>query len=76
MWFGLIAALPIGEYAAVALLTLFGLKSIKDAWELPSDSSKNGKESSEQLGELLEAEELVKEKVTITFKGLETNCAD
>jgi putative Ca2+/H+ antiporter (TMEM165/GDT1 family) len=55
--------LPIGEYAAVALLTFFGLKSIKDAWELPSNSSKDSNENSEQLGELVEAEELVKEKV-------------
>lgn len=68
------AALPIGEYGAVALLTLFGLKSIKDAWELPSKSSKDSIENSEQLGEFVEAEELVKEKVTITFKGFKTNC--
>ncbi|XP_078157106.1 protein PAM71-homolog, chloroplastic isoform X2 [Carex rostrata] len=54
--------LPIGEYAAVALLTFFGLKSIKDAWELPSNSSKDSIENSEQLGEFVEAEELVKEK--------------
>ncbi|XP_010940674.1 GDT1-like protein 2, chloroplastic [Elaeis guineensis] len=54
--------LPIGEYAAVALLTFFGLKSIKNAWELPSDLSTNDKESSD-LGELVEAKELVKEKV-------------
>lgn len=68
------AALPIGEYAAVALLTFFGLKSIKDAWELPSNSSKDSIENSEQLGEFVEAEELVKEKVTITIKGFKTNC--
>jgi hypothetical protein len=76
VWFDLIAALPIGEYAAVALLAFFGLKSIKDAWELPSNSSKDSNESCEQLGELVEAEELVKEKVTIPFDGLKTNCAD
>nr|ACU21240.1 unknown [Glycine max] len=29
--------LPIGEYAAVTLLLFFGLKAIKDAWDLPSD---------------------------------------
>ncbi|XP_074584830.1 GDT1-like protein 2, chloroplastic [Curcuma longa] len=52
--------LPIGEYAAVALLTFFGLSSIRNAWEIPS--STNSKENSE-LGELVEAEELVKEKV-------------
>lgn len=55
--------LPIGEYAAAALLTYFGLNSIKNAWELPSDVSKSSKESAE-LGELVEAEELVKEKVS------------
>ncbi|CAD5174699.1 GDT1-like protein 2, chloroplastic isoform X1 [Musa acuminata AAA Group] len=54
--------LPLGEYAAVALLTFFGLKSIKNAWEIPSDADTNSKEKSE-LGELVEAEELVKEKV-------------
>ncbi|XP_020079899.1 GDT1-like protein 2, chloroplastic isoform X2 [Ananas comosus] len=55
--------LPIGEYAAVALLTFFGLKSIKDAWELPSDVSNGDKKETTELGELVEAEELVKEKV-------------
>ncbi|XP_073012780.1 GDT1-like protein 2, chloroplastic [Typha latifolia] len=54
--------LPIGEYSAVALLTFFGLKSIKDAWGFPSAASNKNKETSE-LGELVEAEELVKEKV-------------
>uniref|UniRef100_A0A2P2L9J1 GDT1 family protein n=1 Tax=Rhizophora mucronata TaxID=61149 RepID=A0A2P2L9J1_RHIMU len=55
---------PIGEYAAIALLTLFGLKSIKDAWDLPSNKAKSGKQSNPELGELVEAEELVKEKVS------------
>eukprot|EP00268_Persea_americana_P051806 TRINITY_DN574_c3_g1_i1.p1 TRINITY_DN574_c3_g1~~TRINITY_DN574_c3_g1_i1.p1 ORF type:complete len:350 (-),score=62.83 TRINITY_DN574_c3_g1_i1:723-1772(-) len=54
--------LPIGEYAAVALLMFFGFKSIKNAWELPSTVVKNPEDSPE-LGELVEAEELVKEKV-------------
>ncbi|KAG9447701.1 hypothetical protein H6P81_013829 [Aristolochia fimbriata] len=54
--------LPIGEYAAVALLMFFGFKSIKDAWKIPSDVTTRSKESPE-LGELVEAEELVKEKV-------------
>lgn len=54
-------ALPVGEYTAVALLTFFGLSSIRNAWEIPS--STNSKENTE-LGELVEAEELVKEKVT------------
>ena len=60
-----VTALPVGEYAAVALLTFFGLNSIKNAWELPSDTGKHNKESAE-LGELVEAEELVKEKVSRT----------
>ena len=55
-------ALPIGEYAAVTLLLFFGLKAIKDAWDLPSDVVK-GDNSSPELDELAEAEELVKEKV-------------
>lgn len=54
--------LPIGEYAAVALLTFFGFTSIRNAWNLPSNKSANSKENAE-LGELVEAEELVKEKV-------------
>lgn len=58
-----VIALPVGEYAAVALLTFFGLSSIKNAWALPSATSKDNKESTE-LGELVEAEELVKKKVS------------
>ncbi|KAL2326579.1 hypothetical protein Fmac_025637 [Flemingia macrophylla] len=61
---GLPTALPIGEYAAVTLLLFFGLKSIKDAWDLPSDVIKKGDNSSPELDELAEAEELVKEKVS------------
>lgn len=56
--------LPIGEYAAVTLLMFFGLKSIKDAWDLPSKDVKNGDNSSPELDELAEAEELVKEKAS------------
>ncbi|KAM0861468.1 hypothetical protein ACQ4PT_045859 [Festuca glaucescens] len=55
--------LPIGEYAAVALLAFFGFKSIKDAWALPDNTNGNLEENSES-GELAEAEELVKEKVS------------
>ncbi|XP_027938126.1 protein PAM71-homolog, chloroplastic isoform X2 [Vigna unguiculata] len=55
---------PIGEYAAVTLLLFFGLKAIKDAWDLPSDVAKKGDNSSPELDELAEAEELVKEKVS------------
>ncbi|KAL5708585.1 Protein PAM71 [Ranunculus cassubicifolius] len=54
--------LPIGEYAAVTLLMFFGLKSIKDAWDLPSKAANNNQETPE-LGEYVEAEELVKEKM-------------
>ncbi|ESQ56336.1 hypothetical protein EUTSA_v10025564mg [Eutrema salsugineum] len=56
--------LPIGEYAAIALLMFFGLKSIKDAWDLPQAEAKNGEESGKELGEYTEAEELVKEKAS------------
>lgn len=55
--------LPIGEYAAVALLLFFGFKSIKDAWDLPTESKKSGADVPE-LGELVEAEELVKTEVS------------
>ncbi|XP_028773503.1 protein PAM71-homolog, chloroplastic [Neltuma alba] len=56
--------LPIGEYAAVTLLLFFGLKSIKDAWDLPSETVKRDDNSSPELDELAEAEELVKEKMS------------
>ncbi|PAN37170.1 hypothetical protein PAHAL_7G066500 [Panicum hallii] len=55
--------LPIGEYAAVALLAFFGFKSIKDALALP-DSANGNIEGNSESGELAEAEELVKEKVS------------
>ncbi|KAK1395393.1 hypothetical protein POM88_014449 [Heracleum sosnowskyi] len=56
--------LPVGEYAAVALLMFFGLKSIKDAWDLPSAAVKEGEENTGTLDEYTEAEELVKEKAS------------
>ncbi|KAA8548486.1 hypothetical protein F0562_000247 [Nyssa sinensis] len=56
--------LPIGEYAAITLLMFFGLKSIKDAWDLPSNVVKTGDKSSAELDEFVEAEELVKEKAS------------
>ncbi|MED6207704.1 Protein PAM71-, chloroplastic [Stylosanthes scabra] len=56
--------LPIGEYAAVTLLLFFGLKAIKDAWDLPSNGVKNGDNGNPELDEFAEAEELVKEKVS------------
>jgi hypothetical protein len=58
--------LPIGEYAAITLLLFFGLKSIKDAWDLPSNVVQSGDKSSPELDEFVEAEELVKEKVILT----------
>ncbi|KAL0415562.1 UNVERIFIED_CONTAM: protein PAM71-, chloroplastic [Sesamum latifolium] len=56
--------LPIGEYAAVTLLMFFGLKSIKDAWGLPSTAAKTGEQGNPESDEFVEAEELVKEKVS------------
>lgn len=56
--------LPIGEYAAVTLLLFFGLKSIKDAWDLPSNVVDSGDKSSPELDEYAEAEELVKKKAS------------
>ncbi|XP_024988989.1 protein PAM71-homolog, chloroplastic [Cynara cardunculus var. scolymus] len=61
--------LPIGEYAAVTLLMFFGLKAIKDAWDLPSSNVKNGEKSSSELDEFAEAEELVKEKASKQLKN-------
>ncbi|KAF3793511.1 GDT1-like protein 2 [Nymphaea thermarum] len=55
--------LPIGEFAAIALLLFFGFTSIKNAWELPSDVAKRTGNDPPELGEFVEAEELVKEKV-------------
>lgn len=63
-------ALPIGEYAAVTLLMFFGLKSIKDAWDLPSSEVKSGEKSGPELDEYAEAEELVKEKVILQHGSL------
>ncbi|KAL2923134.1 Protein PAM71-homolog chloroplastic [Bienertia sinuspersici] len=57
-----VTALPIGEYAAVTLLLFFGFKSIKDAWDLPTDDSTDANNSGSELGEYTSAEELVKEK--------------
>ncbi|CAA0806855.1 GDT1-like protein 2- chloroplastic [Striga hermonthica] len=56
--------LPIGEYLAVTLLMFFGLKSIKDAWGLPSTAAKAGEPENKESDEFTEAEELVKEKVS------------
>nr|XP_043631728.1 protein PAM71-homolog, chloroplastic isoform X1 [Erigeron canadensis] len=61
--------LPIGEYAAVTLLMFFGLKAIKDAWDLPSANAKNGQNNSNELDEFAEAEELVKEKASKQLKN-------
>ncbi|KAL3655080.1 Protein PAM71-, chloroplastic [Castilleja foliolosa] len=56
--------LPIGEYAAITLLMFFGLKSIKDAWDLPSTVAKSGELANKESDEFVEAEELVNEKVS------------
>ncbi|PSR98441.1 GDT1-like protein [Actinidia chinensis var. chinensis] len=61
--------LPIGEYAAVTLLMFFGLKSIKDAWDLPSNEVQSSGTNNPELGEYVEAEELVKEKVSTRLKN-------
>ncbi|KAI3518492.1 hypothetical protein L1887_07293 [Cichorium endivia] len=61
--------LPIGEYAAVTLLMFFGLKAIKDAWDLPSSNAKNGEKNGNELDEFAEAEELVKEKASKQLKN-------
>ncbi|WOL15399.1 hypothetical protein Cni_G24180 [Canna indica] len=53
---------PLGEYAAVELLTFSALNLIRIAWAYPLDT--NSKENAE-LEELVEAEELVKEMVGI-----------
>ncbi|XVF65031.1 hypothetical protein PTKIN_Ptkin09bG0214000 [Pterospermum kingtungense] len=55
---------PIGEYAAIALLVFFGLKSLKDAWDLPPTDAKKDGERGPELDEFVEAEELVKEKMS------------
>jgi putative Ca2+/H+ antiporter (TMEM165/GDT1 family) len=49
--------LPIGEYAAVALLIWFGLRSIKAAWDTP-DSPETDE------GELAEAQEFLEKSET------------
>lgn len=43
----------------------FGFKSIKDAWGLPSNEGNRSEKNSSELGEYVEAEELVKEKVIL-----------
>ncbi|KAI5058678.1 hypothetical protein GOP47_0026848 [Adiantum capillus-veneris] len=53
--------LPIGEYAAVALLVFFGLKSLKNAWDMPPAPSNNDtSKQSLEISELSEAEEVIK----------------
>jgi len=61
--------LPIGEYAAVALLVWFGFRSIKAAWDTPSaQPTLEGADS----GELAEAQEFLekseKKKVATPFE--------
>lgn len=52
--------LPIGEYAAVALLVVFGLKSLKTAWDMPPAPSRDMSKESIEISELTEAEEVIK----------------
>eukprot|EP00249_Psilotum_nudum_P009033 c21665_g1_i1 orf=506-1651(-) len=52
--------LPIGEYAAIALLLYFGAKSIKNAWELPHLPVSNLGNELPEMAELAEAEEFIK----------------
>ncbi|KAL3681955.1 hypothetical protein R1sor_024911 [Riccia sorocarpa] len=53
--------LPIGEYAAVALLVWFGLRSIKSAWDIPSPPADEKTAQTQEIGELAEAEEFLKQ---------------
>jgi putative Ca2+/H+ antiporter (TMEM165/GDT1 family) len=50
----LATTLPVGEYAAVAMLVFFGLKTLRDALEIPESGS-----TPEEHGELAEATEVV-----------------
>ncbi|KAL8478419.1 hypothetical protein ACS0TY_030355 [Phlomoides rotata] len=61
--------LPIGEYAAVTLLMFFGLKAIKDAWDMPSSVAKTGETGNQESDEFAEAEELVKEKASVKLSN-------
>ncbi|KAG2570946.1 hypothetical protein PVAP13_7KG027600 [Panicum virgatum] len=51
------------QFQTIVLLAFFGFKSIKDALALP-DSANGNIEGNSESGELAEAEELVKEKVS------------
>ncbi|KAL2619875.1 hypothetical protein R1flu_000080 [Riccia fluitans] len=53
--------LPIGEYAAVALLLWFGLRSIKSAWDISSTPADEKSNETQEIGELAEAEEFLKQ---------------
>lgn len=53
--------LPIGEYAAVALLVWFGVRSIKAAWDTPSEQPSQDASDS---GELAEAQEFLEKSET------------
>lgn len=51
---GLMTTLPVGEYAACALLLFFGIKTLKESLEIPKIGS-----TPEEHGELAEATEVV-----------------
>jgi threonine/homoserine/homoserine lactone efflux protein len=54
----LCAAIPIGEYAAVALLVYFGIRALRSAWLMPDEPSTDEGEDSE----LAAAEEVLKKQ--------------
>jgi putative Ca2+/H+ antiporter (TMEM165/GDT1 family) len=51
---GLMTTLPVGEYAAIALLVFFGVKTLKESLDIPKSGS-----TPEEHGELAEATEVV-----------------
>ena len=59
----LATTLPVGEYAAVAMLVFFGLKTLRDALEIPESGS-----TPEEHGELAEATEVVCKSSTESAK--------
>lgn len=59
----LATTLPVGEYAAVAMLVFFGLKTLRDALEIPESGS-----TPEEHGELAEATEVVCKSSTQSAK--------
>jgi hypothetical protein len=50
---------PIGEYLAVAMLVYFGLRSLKDAWNMGKAEAEKNAAAEEDSDELTGAAELV-----------------